>query len=363
MSDRQATDVWAVQTDVSRWGLVAAVCGMIVSVLAGAGLAYAALRPAPSANAAPVPSRLPTTNAPSDIVLTRLRNPPRTEVRDGAGHFLAVFTDGARTVRLAGAQRTLSEPRYTSSTVTTDAWVRLAPQEWRAGAERGEWFRPWLRSALSDRSPDVLAVAMQYVYGAKVQMDSDGLAVAGDAAFGPLSEIDPDGRAENSDFYDYLGVSWSFPDGVSEEPSADRIRSLDCSGYLRMIFGYRLGYPLRGGNTPGPGLPRRAFAIAEFGPGVALMPNTGAPVRNLSILQPGDMVFFQGSPEIDGDGPATNTHIEHSGLYLGVDDRGHHRFVSSRTTANGPTMGDAGGESILDGTGYFAVKFRTARRI
>jgi hypothetical protein len=50
-------------------------------------------------------------------------------------------------------------------------------------------------------------------------------------------------------------------------------------------------------------------------------------------------------------------------MYLGVDDRGHHRFISSRTTANGPTMGDLGGESILDGTGYWALRWRTARRI
>jgi len=86
-------------------------------------------------------------------------------------------------------------------------------------------------------------------------------------------------------------------------------------------------------------------------------------VADLSSLQPGDLLFFHGTPEIASDGPATSTHIEHSGLYLGIDDRGHHRFVSSRTSSNGPTMGDAGGESILDGTGHFATSLRTARRI
>ena len=104
-----------------------------------------------------------------------------------------------------------------------------------------------------------------------------------------------------------------------------RSRSLDCSGFLRMVYGYRMGYPLRGTNTKGTGLPRRAYAIAGFGPGVQLVPNNGkrpgitsAPARRPVVL-----------PRISRDrrdGPATTTHIEHSGMYLGIDDRGHHRF-------------------------------------
>jgi len=50
-------------------------------------------------------------------------------------------------------------------------------------------------------------------------------------------------------------------------------------------------------------------------------------------------------------------------MYLGVDSGGHHRFVSSRKTANGPTLGDLGGKSLLDGTGHYAVSFRAARRL
>jgi cell wall-associated NlpC family hydrolase len=183
------------------------------------------------------------------------------------------------------------------------------------------------------------------------------LQIAGDARYGPLSDIDPDGRAENSDFYDYLGVSWSFPDGEREKPSADHMRSLDCSGFIRMVYGYRLGYPLRDTNTPGVGLPRRSYAMAEFGPGVQLMPNTGRQATDLNRLQPGDLLFFN-------TGAVRDAPIEHSGIYLGRDSDGHYRFISSRAKANGPTLGDTGGTSILDGRDtYWAIRFRTARRI
>jgi cell wall-associated NlpC family hydrolase len=288
---------------------------------------------------------------------SRLDDPPRTAVQNGDGETLAVFTDGARTVRLAGSARTFAEPEYTDAKVTTTAWVRIAPQEWAEGSESEDWFRPWLEKALKSRSADVLAVAMQYVTGAERKEDADGQQVAGDAEFGPLSDIDPDGRAENSDFYDYLGVSWSFPDGKREKPSKSRLRALDCSGFIRMVYGYRLGYPLRGTNTAGKGLPRRAYAMAQFGPGVQLMPNTGRQATDLDRLQPGDLLFFNA-------GPVQNAHIEHSGIFLGMDSAGHYRFISSRATANGPTLGDAGGASILDGDdAYWAVRFRTARRI
>ena len=100
----------------------------------------------------------------------------------------------------------------------------------------------------------MLAIATEYIHGAKPRLDDQGRQIAGDAEFGPLSDTDPDGRAENSDFYDYLGVRSTFPtDGRKERPDSARARSLDCSGYLRMVYGYRLGYPLRGTNTEAPG--------------------------------------------------------------------------------------------------------------
>ncbi|MEU7975276.1 NlpC/P60 family protein [Micromonospora sp. NPDC049089] len=285
----------------------------------------------------------------------RLTAPNRTQMVDAKGKTVAIMTDGARTVHISGPKRTFAESRFTKAKVPAELWVRLAPREWRAGAEKEKWFTDWFRKARTDRSPDVLAVAREYTYVAVPKKDAKGRQYSGDAAFGPLSDIDPDGRAENSDFYDYLGVSWEFPD-KKEKPTASHIRSLDCSGFLRMVYGYRMGYPLLGTNNAGPGLPRRATAMASVGPGALLMPNTGKRARELDRLLPGDLLFFNA-------GPVQGANIEHSGMYLGVDDRGHHRFISSRTTANGPTMGDLGGESILDGTGYWALRWRTARRI
>ena len=73
-------------------------------------------------------------------------------------------------------------------------------------------------------------------------------------------------------------------------------------------------------------------------------------------MQPGDLLFFDLDP---ADGPQA----DHSGIYLGLDDAGHHRFLSSRSKANGPTFGDFGGAAILDGGGRFAARFRVARRL
>lgn len=290
-------------------------------------------------------------------VYRRLTEPDRTEVHTRDGKLLAVLTDGARTVHLEGPRRTFAEPKFTDAKVNTTAYARLAPKPLTATSVTEAWFEPWLGKALADRSPDVLAIAMEYTNGAKVERNGKNLQIAGDASFGPLSKIDPDGRAENSDFYDYLGVSWDFPDGRHEQPSVKHLHSLDCSGFLRMVYGYRLGYPMGGTNAGGGGvLPRQAYAIAQNGPGTLLMPNTGRRAAGLDRLLPGDLLFFNA-------GPTHRTHIEHSGLYLGVDELGHHRFISSRTHADGPTMSDVGGTSILDGSGFWATRWRTARRV
>src|SRR5262245_40735583 len=78
---------------------------------------------------------------PGDWVFNRVTGPARTEVHDRADNLLATFTDGARTVAIAGPQRTLREPKFTEATVTENVWVRLAPRAWHAGAEREAWFR------------------------------------------------------------------------------------------------------------------------------------------------------------------------------------------------------------------------------
>ena len=292
----------------------------------------------------------------SGYTYQRSSNPNRTEIMDSSGQPVATMTDGARTANIHGPLRTFEEPSFTDAKIETHTWVRLAPQAWRAGAEQEKWFVDWLAAARKDRSPDVLAIAFEYTAEAPVKKDNQGQQYSGDASFGPPDPADPDGRQERSDFYDYLSLPWSFPDGKSEMPSAERKLALDCSGFLRMVYGHRLGYPLRGTNPPGEGLPRRAFAMAEFGPGVQLMPNTGQRARRIDRLLPGDLVFFNAQP-------VPNRQIDHSGIYLGLDDGGHHRFISSRSQTDGPTMGDVSGAPLLDGIGYWPDRWLTARRI
>jgi cell wall-associated NlpC family hydrolase len=292
----------------------------------------------------------------ADWVFDRADAPARTLVHDKNGNLLATFTDGARTVAITGPRRTFREPRYTRASVTHDQWARLAPQAWHAGAERDPWFRDWFTRELTDRSPDALAMAFQYVDGAPDLVDAHGVRYAGDAQFGPHSSSDPDGRAENNDFYDYLGITYSFPDGTTVKPQKDRYGDIDCSGYIRLVYGYRLGYPLRKTNTPGAGLPRRVFAMSRYGPGVEVIKSDGVQALDYAALQPGDLLFFNVDPS---DGRAA----DHSGIFLGVDESGHYRFISSRTLANGPTMGDSKYAAILDGDGHFAVALTNARRL
>ncbi|WP_084175847.1 NlpC/P60 family protein [Actinokineospora spheciospongiae] len=284
----------------------------------------------------------------------RLAEPARTVVRDAAGTTLATFTDGARTAVLTGPSRTLAEPRFTTATVTTTAWVRLLPRPWSPNAETEPWFTPWFDQHGGSTEPDVLAVATQYLDGAPNETDADGVRYRGDASFGPVAASGA-GRLERSDFYDYLGVRHTFADRTTGTPDPKRLRAVDCSGFVRLVYGYRLGYPLLPGNKPGPGLPRRAYAIADSGPGVLVVPNEHRRAAAYTALQPGDLVFF----EVEDD-EAT---LDHAAVYLGVDNTGHHRFISSRERANGPTMGDLGGTSLLDDGGHYSLAWRAARRI
>ena len=49
--------------------------------------------------------------------------------------------------------------------------------------------------------------------------------------------------------------------------------------------------------------------------------------------------------------------------YLTVDGAGHRVFISSRKEVNGPTMGDKGGASRIDGNGFYAQLLRSAKRL
>ncbi|MEU5543856.1 NlpC/P60 family protein [Streptomyces sioyaensis] len=286
--------------------------------------------------------------------------PARTVVRAADDRVLATFTDGARTALLTGPTRTWSEPRTTGAVVRSDAWVRLMGSAWSRGKEHTHWFREWFPKALADRSPDAFAVAFQYGDGAPDLRTASGLRYGGNARFGPRvpgqSEASFHYRDEKSDFYDYLGVPWTFPDGTRKYPEKERYGAVDCSGFMRLVWGYRMGYPMHATNDPGIGLPRRAYAIATRAPGVLLLPNTGRPPADFSQLLPGDLVFFA----IDIGRPHG---IDHCGIYLGPDTDGRPRFYSSRSRANGPTMGDLAGRATLDGPGFYAQGFRMARRL
>lgn len=277
---------------------------------------------------------------------TRLENPARVVVSDARGE-LATFTVGARTVTLRGPRRTFAEPSTTSASVTTRTWVRMM-----ASPFAGRVNRRWLDTALALRTPDVLATAAQYLPGSPTLTDSAGRRVSSDASYGPLSPEGP--RTAGADFNDYLGVEWEYP-GMSDQPEAAQVGSLDCSGFVRMVLGYRHGVPLTY-ESDGVGLPRRAVQMSLASPGIVVVPDSGSRAVALGGLLPGDLVF---SDVVGDDG----TQIDHVGIYLGRDSAGAARFVSSRRTADGPTMGDVGGRSTVSGTGLYAQGFRMARRV
>jgi NlpC/P60 family len=209
----------------------------------------------------------------------------------------------------------------------------------------------WLVDALGDRSPDVLAAAMEFLAGEPDRRDPAGVLVAADASYGPLRD---ETRDVGSDWNDFQGVTAAYGDDV-DPPEPDEARSLDCSGFVRMVFGRRFGVPLGLEPDGGRSLPRRSADQAVEAPGVVLVAEPGGGAA-LDRLQPGDLVFFDADDD-DGAG------VDHVGIYLGLDAGGHHRFVSSRRSADGPTSGDVDGPSLLDGAGLYARSFRSSRRL
>jgi len=319
------------------------------------------------------------------------------------GQRLAKFTTGCRTVLLYGSQRELTDA-HTDAIVAHNMYVRLLPEPFT-----GELPFEWLRSQLSSTEPDILALALQYGPLQENLFDTGGVLLAGDASYGPLRE-DEDGmlsgprvgrRRIGADFHDFMQVSWTAPDGELVMPRAEFAGCLDCSGFVRMVFGWRSGMPLSIAPQPGY-LPRYSWHMWWNGPGRTIIdaaedetqterdeaawqasgwiassagvvraeeeqkqapiPDNQtaqqvwvqSPDLDLSLLAPGDLVFFQRSTK-----PRTN----HVGVFMGLDDRGDYRFVHSRTGLNGPTFGDDHESSILNGTAKFARQFRGARRL
>jgi hypothetical protein len=254
---------------------------------------------------------------------------------------VAQLTDGSRTASIVGPARHWTELGVVAS-VTSDRYARLLPKPYDGVFDAAD--SAWLQAALADVSTDILAAAFQYTAGAP-NVSAGGLRISGDARYG---------QTAGADFNDYLGVAWTYGTRV-DKPEPDEYGALDCSGFSRMIFGYRFGMPMSISSSAG-ALPRRAADQLAAGPGRIIIPNTGSQVASFTRLLPGDLVFFDAS---DRDGTA----IDHVGIYVGRDAATHYRFISSRLSADGPTMGDIGSVSILDGTGYWAHAFRAVRRL
>jgi cell wall-associated NlpC family hydrolase len=294
----------------------------------------------------------------------RLENPTRIVALD-SGEWVATFTPRCYSVTLAGPARTFAETTISNGAshrveVEHATWVRAAP-----GPVDARIDERWLDLALAanySNVPDALALAMQYIKGAPALLEGD-LQIAGDASYGPF---DKDGhREEGSDFNDYLGLPWLYPTEPVDRPELRQKGCLDCSGFMRMIWGYRhhlpgSGYP---GSIPlsvdprtGSSMPRRSFQIYVDAPGLVTVPNNGTQVTDVDAVEIGDLVFFDASSD-DG------TQLDHVGMFLGRDADGRYRFISSRKTADGPTLSDKGGASLLDGSGLFAKAFRAVRRL
>jgi hypothetical protein len=287
---------------------------------------------------------------PEGWSVERRTDPDRSVVVDEMGAEVATFTAGASTVVLAGPERRFDEDTAEHG-VTTDRWVRVLPEPFD-----GEVDAAWLTAALDTDLPDVLEVLTRYWTGAPDEVADDGVLISAEAGYGPLQA---DGsRTVGSDWHDFRGVeaaSW----GRFRRADGAHERSLDCSGYVREVYGVRFGLPMTRRPDDGASIPRRAKHQAATAPGVVPIEDTGEQVdpARLDRLQAGDLVFFD-TPSND------DRAIDHVGVYLGVDDGGHHRFVHSRRSVNGPTMGgDQHGTSVVDGDGYFARGFRVTRRL
>lgn len=278
--------------------------------------------------------------------LERHPDPDRTIIKDEAGNWLASFTRGAYTVAYRGARRVYSEG---GRTVNTDTWVRVLPQPFNGTVDT-----LLLAEMMQDTTPDVIELSMQYVAGAPPIVDGTGRQIAGDAGYG-------DGIG--ADFNDYIGLKWTYPSGTTSSADAKFFRKLDCSGYVRMVFGYR-GTPHKiplSLTVKYTTIPRTSYNQYLYGTGVILIENKlkQPPASALAVLQPGDILFWDSSSSRDTPGG-----INHVGIYLGKDTAGRMRFISSLPSTDGPIFGrSSGNDYIIDGTGFWAKALRGARRL
>ncbi|GAA2793425.1 NlpC/P60 family protein [Streptomyces showdoensis] len=224
--------------------------------------------------------------------------------------------------------------------VTHDTWVRVLPEPFA-----GAWttaLEQRITAWAGDTSPDALAYCAMYQPYAPA-VTRDGRQVLGTSEY---SKADPATglRTVGADFQEYLGIPWSFPVFGERDPEPEFFRCLDCSGFVRMVFGYHLGLPMlhESADAGSSGLARTSSKLAVAAPGVKIAESAVGETPPLDGLRIGDTVYFDTDTTTDEPGG-------HVGIYLGPDAYGKRRFVSSRKSPNGPTLGDVGGKSILDG--------------
>ncbi len=253
----------------------------------------------------------------------------------------------------------------TPPAVTHRDWVRLldAPFD-------GEWtpaVEATVRGWAGSMAPDVLSYAMMFLPGAPGVRGADprvaGADVLGEAGYG---KPDSQGlRPVGADFHDYMERPWTFPD-ETRRPEGGQRGNLDCSGYVRMVYGFHLGVGMVAVKDPAKkALPRKSGAMVDFAPGVrvAQRAGSGGSAPDLGQLQPGDLVLFDVN-DVAGDPEDPDAYdVDHVGVYLGLDRAGRRRFLSSRKSADGPTMADVSGASTLDGPGIYADALHTVHRV
>jgi NlpC/P60 family len=289
--------------------------------------------------------------------------PAETLVKDSNGSPVALFSMGSRTAVFYGKNRVLSEKNF-SVEVKTNTWVRILPMAYN-GSIPEEWFNAAMRMN-QELAPDVLGIGLQYVEGQPEIKNNQGQVIAADASYGPFDDTGTN-RVGGSDVMDFLGtqIVGVLSNGRSK-PKNENLRSLDCSGFIRIVFGYRhsvkvgeeeIIVPLAKSNpAEADALPRTAAEILQANIGINIAPDKVNQIKVFDDLRVGDLVFFRAEIESERD-------IDHVGIYLGIDSSGEHRFLSSRKTANGPTMGDVGGASVLNGNGVYAKSFHAVKRL
>lgn len=285
------------------------------------------------------------------------------------GYVQPAYT-GSFPVEYTWGQYTVDAEWSNPPTVTHNKWVYVMDN-----AFTGVIDSAWLMAKLTHTDEDILSIMMQYIANATVvyRRSSDpallvpatvitpGTAIGGEAGYGPLDGLGK--RIEGSDFNDDIQFNVVYPSDGTDHAETAQVGCLDCSGYVRMVFGLRGGMPLQ--NTPvlPNRIPRVSFNISinPYTPGIIVFNNLTKPsTSELNRLQPGDLVAF----DADTSNPNEEEgQIDHVGIYLGVDINGDKRFVSGRKSCNGPTFSDIGGTSKLNGTtALYAKSLRAARR-